>query len=405
MALLPAVGSSEGADAFSEICKTRQIRGARKESPSSGPPVHVQGILVQHCAFPTDSELREESTPMPVTFVFAPADHVVVAVQQMLHMNHAMPLLHTQAAPQPMQQIPQRPSTSAARRRRRKRAKKRNATGGADDPGYNFESTSLRLDDFSRPVEQGCDPQLLIGRVWAMSLDKKGCRLVQVALEKANHELATTLASELCGHILEAVQHPHANYVVQKVIQQLSINSCTFIVKEIQGFAAIVAKNYIGCRTLCRLLEFCSANPWVGYLMDELVPELHVLCCHSFAQYVVQAVLEHGEERHRHVIAETLLADVMTFAQQKRSSFLVEKVLSTCSDEDQGAMIHALNFKRLLELAKTHYGRHVAKTVLQDPRWYAAWGFKDFELLIEPWRPELAKHFFGILFLKDMTKS
>ncbi|CAE7338930.1 APUM5 [Symbiodinium pilosum] len=292
-------------------------------------------------------------------------------------------------------------SASAARRLRRKRAAERKAKAGADDLARDFESRRFRLDDLKHHVEQGSDVHQLIGHVWPLSQDKEGCRLVQMALEKAGRETAT-MALELRGHILEAVKHPHANYVVQKAIAQLSVGSSAFIVQEIHGSAAIVAKNRMGCRTLCRLLEFCSTSPQVGNLMDELIPELSDLCCHSFAHHVIQSVLEHGEERHRHLIVQTLLADVMSFAMHKNSSYLMEKALSNCSAEDQVAMIHALNLKRLLELAKTQYGRHVAKTVLQDRRWYAA---SEFEQLIQAWKTELAADRFGFLFLKDMDKS
>ena len=293
-------------------------------------------------------------------------------------------------------------SASAARRLRRKRAAERKAKACADYLAHDFESRSFRLDDLN--VEQGSDVQQLLGHVWALSQDKEGCRLVQMALEKAGRETAT-IALELRGHILEAVKHPHANYVVQKAIAQLSVGSSAFIVQEIQGSAAIVAKNRMGCRTLCRLLEFCSTSPQVGNLMDELMPELSDMCCHSFAHHVIQSVLEHGEERHRHLIVQTLLADVMSFAMHKNSSYLMEKALSSCSAVDQVAIIHALNLKRLLELAKTQYGRHVAKTVLQEWGWYAAWGAEGFERLIQPWKPELEEDRFGLLFLKDMTKS
>ena len=248
----------------------------------------------------------------------------------------------------------------------------------------------------------------LQGRVWELSQDKKGCRLVQKALEDAGRE-TVAIAAELSGHILEAIKHPEANYVVQKAITQLSVGGSRFIVEEMLGSAVAVAKNRMGCRIFCRLLEFCSTNPKVGHLVDELLADISELCCHSFAHHVIQSVLEHGEERHKHVIAQTLVADVVRFAQHKNTSYLIEKVmtLSTCSEQDQAAMVRALDFKGLLFLAKTQYGRHVAKTMLKDPRWYAVWGpgARDFEMLICPFRAGLESDRFGSLFLKDMAES
>ncbi|CAE7302602.1 pum [Symbiodinium sp. CCMP2456] len=270
---------------------------------------------------------------------------------------------------------PMRTSASAARRLRRKRAAERKAKADEEDLARR-DAEGLRI----RELERGEELAQLQGHVWALSQDKKGCRLVQKALEVAGRETAA-IAAELSGHILEAIKHPEANYVVQKAITQLSVGGSGFIVEEIMGSAVAVAKNRMGCRIFCRLLEFCSTNPKVGHLVDELLADVSDLCCHSFAHHVIQSILEHGEERHKHVIAQTLVADVVRFAQHKNTSYLIEKVMTlcTCSEQDQAAMVCALDFKRLLFLAKTQYGRHVAKTMLKDPRWYAVWGAEEFE--------------------------
>ena len=55
-----------------------------------------------------------------------------------------------------------------------------------------------------------------------------------------------------------------------------------------------VTKHRMGCRILCRLLEFCSTDPNVGQLIDELLEAVAELCRHSFAHHVIQSVLEHG---------------------------------------------------------------------------------------------------------------
>eukprot|EP00439_Symbiodinium_sp_Y106_P044214 s2386_g5.t1 len=293
-------------------------------------------------------------------------------------------------------------SASTARRIRRKRAAERKAKADAEfaqmDAGELLPLSLQRAEELAQ----------LQGRVWELSQDKKGCRLVQKALEDAGRE-TVAIAAELSGHILEAIKHPEANYVVQKAITQLSVGGSRFIVEEMLGSAVAVAKNRMGCRIFCRLLEFCSTNPKVGHLVDELLADISELCCHSFAHHVIQSVLEHGEERHKHVIAQTLVADVVRFAQHKNTSYLIEKVmtLSTCSEQDQAAMVRALDFKGLLFLAKTQYGRHVAKTMLKDPRWYAVWGpgARDFEMLICPFRAGLESDRFGSLFLKDMAES
>ena len=253
-------------------------------------------------------------------------------------------------------------SASTARRLRRKRAVERRAKA------QKIQSKGLGVEELRLQLQQG-SVQQLIGQVWALSQDKEGCRLVQNALEVAGRD-TLTIARELSGHVLEAVRHPHANYVVQKVIAQVSAGGSGFIAEELRGSAVATAKHRMGCRILCRLLEFCSTNPQVDRLVDELLKEVSQLCCHSFAHHVIQSVLEHGDERHRRMITRTLIADVKMFAQHKNASYLVENALKVfCNYEDQRAIISKLDVDCLLFLAMTPYGRHVAKTVLKDPRW------------------------------------
>ena len=157
----------------------------------------------------------------------------------------------------------------------------------------------------------------------------------------------TDLANELEGHVLEAVMCPYANYVVQKIVSHLSVAASSFVAKELQGNAVRAAKHRFACRILCRLLEFCGSGP-TSQLVDELLArddgEHENLCSHSFAHHVIQSILEHGEERHKKIIAKMLLSDLWRYATHKNSSYLIEKALCYCSDEDQTKLIAQLGY-------------------------------------------------------------
>ncbi|CAE7817653.1 APUM5, partial [Symbiodinium microadriaticum] len=293
---------------------------------------------------------QEESTPMPVMWYMVPADQV----QQMpyhpvqgpsvsfaagaaatmtqgsmpqgwwqppMQMPQMLPLQHVQAAQQvqPMLPLPMQSAQMAC-------------------PASEIPFEGQCAWSYAGAPEQCCAPaRASAGSVAEVSTaPSEASPRFQEALEVAGRETAA-IAAELSGHILEAIKHPEANYVVQKAITQLSVGGSGFIVEEIMGSAIAVAKNRMGCRIFCRLLEFCSTNPKVCHLVDELLADVSELCCHSFAHHVIQSILEHGEERHKHVIAQTLVADVVRFAQHKNTSYLIEKVMTlcTCSEQDQ----------------------------------------------------------------------
>jgi hypothetical protein len=78
--------------------------------------------------------------------------------------------------------------------------------------------------------------------------------VVQVALEASGREAKEALVAELHGRVREAILSPHANYVVQKIVEVLPVPLASFVVAELSGAAAGTARLNFGCRVLCRLL-------------------------------------------------------------------------------------------------------------------------------------------------------
>ena len=70
----------------------------------------------------------------------------------------------------------------------------------------------LEASDISSALEA------LTGHVWDLSRHPLGCRLVQSAIERSSQKQAANLATELRGHVQEAMTSPHANYVTRQQI-------------------------------------------------------------------------------------------------------------------------------------------------------------------------------------------
>jgi len=277
-------------------------------------------------------------------------------------------------------------STSAARRLRRKRASQRAVQSGVpgkawagagpvavgrvvNPVGEVFDTAACEsLEQSLKGGSQDVASALaaLRGHVWNLSCHPTGCRLVQLALEKATQREAAELAQELQGHIREALMSPHANYVTQKIVTQLTWNGCSFVADELEGFASKFARHRFGCRIFCRLLEFYGSQDGTLRLVDEVLQEAEDLCCHPFGHHVVQSVLEHGAERHRDAVAATICSNPVGFAKNQNASYLVEKVLSFCSPGYQRSLLEDLT-ENLEDLALSRYGCYVVRAVVEHP--------------------------------------
>mmetsp|Transcript_65495 Transcript_65495/g.165014 ORF Transcript_65495/g.165014 Transcript_65495/m.165014 type:complete len:333 (+) Transcript_65495:94-1092(+) len=155
----------------------------------------------------------------------------------------------------------------------------------------------------------------MVGKVWALSRDARGCRKVQQALEEASDEERGALAKELRGRIREASRCPHANHVIQKCIVVMAPKSLQFIIDEItaDGKLGGVARHKYGCRIVQRLIEHGTAEQ-VHDLVELLLAEFVETSKHCYGQFVVQKLLQHTEAHQQTRLVELVERHVSELA-------------------------------------------------------------------------------------------
>merc|ERR1711933_325100 len=211
----------------------------------------------------------------------------------------------------------------------------------------------------------------LKGSVLSFAFDSVGCRIVQQALEVANAAERELLVCELHGHVVDAMKSPHANFVIQKVVEALPVALASFVAEEIIGMGTEVARHRYGCRILCRLLEHHSDTdcPATRELLDEVLADAAHLCHHSFGRHVIDSALEHGSADRRHKAALAMNVDLLRNARNRNASYIVEKVFCFCGIEDQRMVAMTLlrsGLDRIVALATHECGSHVLKALLRS---------------------------------------
>lgn len=230
------------------------------------------------------------------------------------------------------------------------------------------------LNTLMAQLEEGGEPRStaiasIRGSVLSLALDPLGCRLIQLALDVASQKDGAELGSELRGHIPAAIESKHANYVVQKIVEVLPTSMASFVVEELKGAAAEVARHRYGCRVLCRLLEHSATEEGTADLVNELLLEARDLSRHAYAYHVIRCILEHGLPEHRHRIATALCSGVQRHAKHRHASFVVEKALAHCNDEAREGLANELlqRPENILDLARHQFGRHVVSQLVRLP--------------------------------------
>jgi hypothetical protein len=211
------------------------------------------------------------------------------------------------------------------------------------------------------------------GNVQTLSFDAGGCRAVQQALVLADKHEREALVAELRGHVRTAMRSPHANFVVQKIVEALPPALASFVAEELVGIGSEASRHRFGCRIICRLLEHhcCSgsSNPTTAALLEEVLANAQHLCHHAFAHHVVDSILEHGTADQRHQVVAAVQANLLQNARNRYASYVVEQAMKFCSAADKVAFVEEFASRPddVLSLAVHEYGGHVLKTLLQLP--------------------------------------
>jgi len=238
--------------------------------------------------------------------------------------------------------------------------------------------TLFRQVEHSLHSSQGCvaEPRAvwtgLVGRVWRLSRDEKGCRRVQAAVETCaqDRDLQVTLAAELKGHVWEAIRCPHANHVLQCCITALPLEASQFILYEVlqrgPGAATQVACHRFGCRVLERVLEGYS-HAQLRPLVEEVIAEAVTLGRHTYGNYVLQHALKYGPPDQRQRLYEILDCHLPTLAPDSYGSAVLVRALSTGEVSTRRALArHAAAMPGLVPaMARSRHGPAAMRIVLQ----------------------------------------
>jgi len=177
----------------------------------------------------------------------------------------------------------------------------------------------------------------LRGVVLSLSLQMYGCRVVQKALEQLPPRDQSLLVSELEGHVLRLVLDQNGNHVVQKCLEVLAPSTAPFLVESFRGHMTSLAKHPYGCRVLQRVFE--QRGTQSGPLIDELLMHVPDLVLDQYGNYVIQHILEKGNEDERKRIIEVVKGRVWALSQHKFASNVVEKCVALGNRELQNGLI------------------------------------------------------------------
>ncbi|CAK0788833.1 unnamed protein product, partial [Prorocentrum cordatum] len=174
------------------------------------------------------------------------------------------------------------------------------------------------------------------GQVAVLSKTADGCRRVQGALKSALKPDQKAIVHELKGHVCELLESPHGNHVLQLAVELLPPDAVDFVCSEIlqRWSAADLARQPYGCRVLERLIEHFPRGRLECALRD-ILGNVETLSGDQYGNFVIQHLLEHGDDAQRRHIAGVVRQNPALFVHGVSACGVLDKILTYGSWNDQ----------------------------------------------------------------------
>ncbi|KJA15830.1 hypothetical protein HYPSUDRAFT_1067035 [Hypholoma sublateritium FD-334 SS-4] len=203
-----------------------------------------------------------------------------------------------------------------------------------------------------------------------LSLNIYGCRVVQKALETISPTQQSSMIRRLDSSILHCIKDAHGNHVVQKLVEVVAPERLTFLLAICDNILELSTQPY-GCRVLQRCLEHLPTEH-TRPLLDAINRYTEDLMKDQYGNYVIQFILEQGQDCDKAVIFADICGSLIRLAQHKYASNVCEKALMCADSERREILINEIMTAKprtsgenpILTMVKDQYANYVLQRAL-----------------------------------------
>ncbi|XP_059309518.1 putative pumilio homolog 16 [Lycium ferocissimum] len=170
--------------------------------------------------------------------------------------------------------------------------------------------------------------------------------------------------------LVELMTHRTGRYVVEQCFHVFNEKQNEVLYRGIISCFKELATNESGCASLNVCIN-CITNPLKRELLEKIANQSGYLANDPWGNFVVQHVLELGDEEISSKVFSQLEKQYLTLAFKKGGSHVVEK----CIESSKSGMISVVDVlltddKALVQLAKDPFGNYVIQKALKSTKEY-----------------------------------
>ncbi|KAG7378278.1 pumilio domain member 4 [Phytophthora pseudosyringae] len=258
--------------------------------------------------------------------------------------------------------------------------------GSANDPSS--LSAALSVEDIQN-------------RVFAMSKDQNGCRLLQEQLDYEDRaDLCEVIYQESLDHLAEMMVDPFGNYLFQKLLERVNEKQRLVIIRRVSSNLVAAALNLHGTRSVQKVVEVCATSPDVieedydeedgddyGYVNDReehpdggerrrttSLPDIIVealkddavrLCIDSNGNHVIQRALQFMKPEYNQFVFDAVCKECTTVGTHRHGCCVLQRCLDAANKAQKAEVIEQVE-RQAMKLMQDPYGNYVVQYVLDS---------------------------------------
>ncbi|KAG5251214.1 pumilio [Salix suchowensis] len=206
----------------------------------------------------------------------------------------------------------------------------------------------------------------LSGMIVALAKDQHGCKFLQRFIESATREQVDMLFYEVIDYTGGLIVDPFGNYVVQKLIEVISEDQRTRILRNLTRTdfqLARICLDVHGTRAVQKLLN-CITNPaQVSLVVSALNQGAVALIKDSNGHHVIQHSVKHFSPQDNKYILKKVAENCFEIATNKSGCCVLQRCVEYSEGEPRDRLVAEIIANALL-LAEDHYGNYVVQHIL-----------------------------------------
>lgn len=236
------------------------------------------------------------------------------------------------------------------------------------------------------------------GRVFAMSKDQNGCRLLQEQLDyEDRQDLCEVIYQESLDHLAEMMVDPFGNYLFQKLLERVAEKKRLAIIRRVSSNLVAAALNLHGTRSVQKVVEVCATSSEVieddNSLDDDLdsdagrrrdmnsgvrrtvnLPDIIVealkddavrLCIDSNGNHVIQRALQFMKPEYNQFVFDAVCKECTTVGTHRHGCCVLQRCLDAANKQQKAEVIAQVE-KQAMKLMQDPYGNYVVQYVLDS---------------------------------------